>query len=138
MQPLQKHSSLGRQMQKQDCLLLERGGCANKPNQLPSVRLLQPKRRVLCVCLGISLYFLAIELYKKHLLPVSCSQVATAEAPQESSNPINRHNEGPQQHDCLRMEGRAMSLYPGFINKLPDVLKKKMRFDWIMGIKSHY
>lgn len=72
-------------------------------------------------------------LSKKHLLSVFCSQVTTAEAPQEPSYPINGHNEGPQQHDCLRMEGRAMALYPGFINKLPDVLKNKMVFDWIVG-----
>lgn len=26
-----------------------------------------------------------------------------------------------------------MALYPGFINKLPDVLKNKMVFDWIVG-----
>lgn len=26
-----------------------------------------------------------------------------------------------------------MALYPGFINKLPDVLKNKTVFDWIVG-----
>lgn len=92
------------------------------------------KRRDLFVHPGISLYFLTAGLL--HLLPVFCSQVATAEASQESSYPINRHNEGPQQHDCLRMERRAVSIHPGFINKLPDVLKNKTRFVWIMDIRS--
>lgn len=71
-----------------------------------------------------------------YLLPVLCSQVATAEASQESSYAINWHNEGPEQHDSLRVEGRAMAIHPGLINELPDVLEKKTRFAWIMGLDN--